>query len=324
MDTNTADSGSTEGFGLQVRRMRGLDQASADALLRAEILQTGCSRLSLKGIDSAVTTLARLRHYMIARVSARSIDALWPRDRLASKYRCMYVFINRGDITVTGSTTSHVDTGVCVVRPGSTAVGLSATEAFDVLVFSFDYRDAGLTDADFRSPSIEAHRRSPRSPTSTVRENTLHGPFFLFLAALLDTTPDHDEDTVGPTVQILRSIAHTLTSQDFPQNEDPLIGALVDVVERRLGEPHLTVGEIARELGVTRRTLERVCSSAGVTVGALLMRARATRAKEMLVGASDLSMAEIAESAGFGSVDSMRYAMKRLYGSTPSRIRNEC
>jgi LacI family transcriptional regulator len=101
---------------------------------------------------------------------------------------------------------------------------------------------------------------------------------------------------------------------------DPVVAkALHWIRERPLGR--LSVRQLANYAGVSRRTLEqRFRRETGRTLHAAIMRRRVDEAKRLL-RAGDLTVAEVAEAAGYSSVHYFSTAFKREIGETPGRWR---
>ena len=80
------------------------------------------------------------------------------------------------------------------------------------------------------------------------------------------------------------------------------------------------VGEVARKLGVSRRTLARRLASEGLTFGGVLQSLKSDLAKRHLTHES-LSISEIAWLLGYQDASAFTHAFKRWTGSTPRTLR---
>ena len=80
------------------------------------------------------------------------------------------------------------------------------------------------------------------------------------------------------------------------------------------------VGEVARKLGVSRRTLARRLASEGLTFGGVLQSLKSDLAKRHLTDES-LSISEIAWLLGYQDTSAFTHAFKRWTGSTPRTLR---
>jgi len=79
-------------------------------------------------------------------------------------------------------------------------------------------------------------------------------------------------------------------------------------------------GEIAKRLGVSKRTLARLLVSEGCTFGGILDAMRLDLAKSYL-REQNLQNSEIAWLLGFGEVSAFSHACKRWTGKTPTQLR---
>ena len=101
---------------------------------------------------------------------------------------------------------------------------------------------------------------------------------------------------------------------------DPLVAKARSAIAAGVGE-RLAVSELARRLGVSRRTLEvRFRSETGGPVGAAILDARLERAKDLLRTMS-LSLEEIAAACGICAASHMATLFRRRFGAPPSSFR---
>ena len=96
-------------------------------------------------------------------------------------------------------------------------------------------------------------------------------------------------------------------------------------VERAIPEllPHgkATISEVARQLGLSCRTLSRALSAEGVTFTKILEELRAALARRYLRD-RELPISEIAWLLGYREIGSFTHAFKRWTGTTPSQFRS--
>ena len=86
--------------------------------------------------------------------------------------------------------------------------------------------------------------------------------------------------------------------------------------------PHgkVTVGAIARTLGMSQRSLARRLAARGLTLGKILDELRSDLAKRHIKD-KDLSISEIAWLVGYQEVSAFTHAFKRWTGRTPTEMR---
>ncbi len=103
---------------------------------------------------------------------------------------------------------------------------------------------------------------------------------------------------------------------------DPLVAKVRAAVAVRIGE-RLPVSELARSLGVSRRTLElRFRAAAGVPLGEAILDERLARAKDLLRTTS-LPCEEIAAACGICDASHLAHLFRRKFGASPSAFRTK-
>jgi AraC-like DNA-binding protein len=107
-------------------------------------------------------------------------------------------------------------------------------------------------------------------------------------------------------------------------NRPKISGSFRSAVENTIVPllPHgkARAGEIARRLGVSRRTFARRLSSEGLTFSEVLERLRSDLAERYLAD-GDLSISQIAWLLGYQEVSALTHAFKRWTGKTPREAR---
>ena len=93
-----------------------------------------------------------------------------------------------------------------------------------------------------------------------------------------------------------------------------------NVIALHLPHGNARVGEIARKLGVSQRTLARRLSSEGLTFSSVLQRLKSDLAQRHLADET-LSISEIAWLLGYQDVSAFTHAFKRWTGRAPTAIR---
>jgi AraC-like DNA-binding protein len=105
-----------------------------------------------------------------------------------------------------------------------------------------------------------------------------------------------------------------------PPVEDELVAATIDMIWTQSHRP-LSVEQIADELGVSRRTIERRMSDAvGRSVLEEIQACRLSRAKRLL-RETDLAVKTVAYLSGFGSVERLRLGMLKSEKCAPGDFR---
>ena len=118
----------------------------------------------------------------------------------------------------------------------------------------------------------------------------------------------------GVRVEARASTAHFI-------GRDPLVAKVRAAVAARIGE-RIPVSELARSLGVSRRTLElRFRAETGVPIGEAILNERLARAKDLLRTTS-LPCERIAAACGIYDANHLGHLFRRKFGASPSSFRS--
>jgi transcriptional regulator GlxA family with amidase domain len=110
-------------------------------------------------------------------------------------------------------------------------------------------------------------------------------------------------------------------NQSVPHVDDPIVQKALEIIWSH-NTPPLSVGDIARQLPVTRRTLDRrFVEATGRSVLEEINTCRLSRAKRLLVE-SDLPVKSVAHLAGFTSTERMRVLFVEREGMSPTVYRS--
>ena len=91
-------------------------------------------------------------------------------------------------------------------------------------------------------------------------------------------------------------------------------------IDRRLHDPHLTAGRVARAEGISERYLQKLFEQNGVSFSHHLRDRRLERARAALVSPSDIhtSVADVAYRCGFGDAANFNRLFKERFGAPPA------
>jgi len=95
-----------------------------------------------------------------------------------------------------------------------------------------------------------------------------------------------------------------------------------DLVTKLLPHGRANVSEIARRLGMSRRSLSRALSAEGTTFSVILDQLRAALA-ERYIREEELPISQVAWLLGYGEISSFTHAFARWTGVPPSQFRNQ-
>ncbi len=97
--------------------------------------------------------------------------------------------------------------------------------------------------------------------------------------------------------------------------------AAVAWIRRHLGDPSLSVGTVARGLGVSERSLARAFGETGRGVARTILEMRLAAAHRLLTGPGAPPVQEVAQSCGFVSAAHFSRVFRDRYGVSPSEAR---
>lgn len=139
---------------------------------------------------------------------------------------------------------------------------------------------------------------------------------------------DFGPDAANSVARRIVMPAHRVGSQaqfverTVPLRPDTSVSPVLDCICQQLHRSW-TIGDMAREAGMSRRTFERRFAEAvGQGPGEWLIAARVEAAKDMLVKSSN-SIDEVAYAVGFGSAQALRHHFRRSVTLTPGQFRQE-
>lgn len=139
-----------------------------------------------------------------------------------------------------------------------------------------------------------------------------------FDAALLDFPVPNADIGMYP---VLRQHAERLLQVKARAESDGGIAALVSSsIARRLAQDGARVADVAQDLGMSQRTLQRKLTDAGCTFGQLLDRTRRELAERYLAE-GQFGIAEIAFMLGYREQSSFNHAFKEWSGMNPGAYR---
>ncbi len=174
----------------------------------------------------------------------------------------------------------------------------------------------GLEDAFMRPiPSETGALRLLKSYLATVHTEHETAAIGLQHAMVL-----HICDLVALALGATRDAAAQAGSRGLPTAR---LDAMKKHVLRHLGEPSLSVNDVALSQGVTPRYVQMLFERDGKTFSAFLLESRLALAYRRLSdpGSASLAIGAIAADCGFGDLSYFNQTFRRAYGATPSDVR---
>ncbi len=95
-------------------------------------------------------------------------------------------------------------------------------------------------------------------------------------------------------------------------------------VRAHIGDPALNTEQVAQEIGMSSRQLNRILAAHGLTVKKLIVSERLNRAREIINydRRGRTSLCELAYSCGFSGPSQFSKSFRRHFGHTPSEVRD--
>ncbi|CAA0090232.1 putative HTH-type transcriptional regulator [Zhongshania aliphaticivorans] len=130
-----------------------------------------------------------------------------------------------------------------------------------------------------------------------------------------------DRPTRFPHTGIYNSLVQTARAELAKlQMEDRIVKDVIASVLRHLPSGVPKLDNVAAELGLAPRTLQRRLNNTDVNFKSLVDDARKQRSRQ-LVGESDMALLDISAELGFSDQSSFQKAFKRWFGLAPGRYR---
>ena len=149
--------------------------------------------------------------------------------------------------------------------------------------------------------------------------------------AIIDVMLDILSDYFGPelSTEIANGLVHHIRPPETPQlnrdrrpNPQSLTRRIVQLMEANIENP-LSTGDLAKRLGMNRRTLERKCvAECGQTLARLYLKIRLQAARNLLFY-DDRPVSEIALICGFAYASVFSRAFKKQFSVPPQKFRSK-
>jgi AraC-like DNA-binding protein len=172
-------------------------------------------------------------------------------------------------------------------------------------------------DASFTSPAADDMTPYRRIFGGDLRfaqsENTLWGDVALLRMPIQSRDPNSH--------QLVKNQMAQQYKQLLP-DDDCFVARLKDLVRARLDTAQVTLDDVAAELKLTSRTLQRRLEEAGLNFRLMVDDVRKLQA-QLYLRDTQMPLAEVASALGFSDHASFNRAFKRWTGSSPGTFRRE-
>jgi AraC-like DNA-binding protein len=199
----------------------------------------------------------------------------------------------------------RLDGPLVLTTPGCAAL-LAMVPAASVGALPAGFRLAGPLPAD--GPEIRLFTGHAGSVALVAPDGNV---------AVRETVGQHVADLVAPV------IAGAAGPTGVAAARSDRLEAARRIIELGLGQPTLSVGRVARRIGISDRTLQKLFAASGTTFSAYLMDRRLDRARTQLVadGERRLAIRDVAYACGFSDAAHFSRAFRHRFGTTPSAFR---
>lgn len=233
----------------------------------------------------------------------------------------MFTFVLKGEsFHYNGSTTMLVKEGEVAIYDSDNPFLLGFSESMHAVVATlprYHLADVGMEDA-FRTTRVMRHAgRGVESQMARHLLDVLKGAFERPVGV------DEHEYNELFVEQALRAVQELSPRLRNPQ--DDYVEQARSYIERRLGDPTLSIADVAEALSLSQRHLGRIFAANDTTVGQEIQERRLQRARTMLTSpdGGTMTTAEIALRSGFTSPSHFSRVFRGRYGMTPTEARRE-
>lgn len=252
--------------------------------------------------------------HTIAHVRSAPFTIEWSRERADTRSRCVFVFVNRGVLELSGPGADWTTDGggLCIIFPGPDPVRIRGREESEMIFFSFD-------TGEIEPLSLDHNAIGPISATSPV----FRASYAYLHAACVDPTSGHDDAAESGILRSLtRDVARSLVlASTTTRHRDRLLAAARSIIAQEYRDARFSPTRLAARLRVSRSTLERAFRQNALHVAQEIRRHRAHHAMTLLSSDPSLSIDLIARASGFGSRSAMGRAFREIYDVAPERAR---
>src|SRR4029077_18841169 len=141
--------------------------------------------------------------------------------------------------------------------------------------------------------------------------------------ALLTAPEDRTGELAARTMIDLTLLSWRQLDRENDSHRSPLVARATLHILRNSADSTYGPERLARDMGMSRRSLYMRLASFGTTPGGLIRRTRLDHAREDILRDRTRSLLDIALANGFGDGASLSRAFRIAYGHPPSELRRE-
>lgn len=208
----------------------------------------------------------------------------------------------------------------CVLRPGDLSICTTAAPMrIEVASHEMMVVDVARDDLEQRVPQLDQHIGSPTPGNSPTVHSFHQLALALWREAEGRVAPPDPNWAAGAETLMLDLLGLALRSavRGGPNADGRGLARVKAIVEARLGDPDLDTDAIAREVGISPRTIQTWFAAEGTTLRAYVLDRRMERASDMLAANRGANITAIALDLGFNDPAYFARCFRKRHGYSP-------
>ena len=260
-------------------------------------------------LDEIGIQAIRFDAFIAAHVVAARGALRWARQEAARRSRIVFLLVSRGLLELDGAAPTFVseEGGISILFPSDKPVILRARQSVELVLFSFDV-------SEVLPLRLNVGLRSP--------DNGILRSCYACLRAAISTWTPPQQPSSMVMRGLIRETARALVATAVDSAQDPSrFSQAMRVIEAEHANPLLNADRLAERLRVSRSTLVRDFHRHGTSIATALQHTRVRSLQGLMRACPDLSNNALAQGAGFGSVATMRRAVRAVRAQSIAQLR---
>lgn len=263
-------------------------------------------------LDEIGIQAIRFDAFIAAHVVAARGALRWARQEAARRSRIVFLLVSRGLLELDGAAPTFVseEGGISILFPSDKPVILRARQSVELVLFSFDVSE------------VLPLRLTPDNIGLTSPDNGILRSCYACLRAAISTWTPPQQPSSMVMRGLIRETARALVATAVDSAQDPSrFSQAMRVIEAEHANPLLNADRLAERLRVSRSTLVRDFHRHGTSIATALQHTRVRSLQGLMRTCPDLSNNALAQGAGFGSVATMRRAVRAVRAQSIAQLR---
>lgn len=212
----------------------------------------------------------------------------------------------------------------CVLRPGDLSICTTAAPMrIEAASHEMMVVDVARDVLQQRVPQLDLHIGSPTPGNSPAVHSFHQLVLALWREAESRSAPPEASWAAEAETLVLDLLGLALRSavRGGPNADGRGIGRVKAIVEARLGDPDLDTEAVAREVGISPRTIQNWFAAEGTTLRAYVLDRRLERASELLAADCAVNITAVALDLGFNDPAYFARCFRKRHGYSPRESR---